>query len=241
MDDKLLGEKVQCYISDDSDTESDTVNQQTFRNSATVQQCPEKAQTGPKGVIEDYNEYQRTGEVRRPLANETSSSSGTDLESDEDADEIFRAYRANQIDRLRGAEKVLALQKDVAARQEYKSNTHTAHVIDLNEENYVETVESKGHVVMVLYDALDDNSSVVIKALTTLSRQLPHVAFCRAERRAITDACSNLLRRKGLPCVIGNYDGRQIGAIVWPEIADELGEDFGAEQFLSLLRERNFL
>ena len=99
----------------------------------------------PKGVIEDYNEYQRTGEVRRPLPNETSSSSDTDLESDEDDDEIFRAYRANQIDRIRSAEKVLALQKDVVARKEYKTNTHSAQVIELNEENYVETVESKGY------------------------------------------------------------------------------------------------
>ena len=46
---------------------------------------------------------------------------------------------------------------------------------------------------MVLYDALDDNSDVIIKALSVLSQQLPHVAFCRAERRVITDACSNLL------------------------------------------------
>jgi hypothetical protein len=49
MDDKILGEKVQCYISDDSDNEDEELgglSRVGLQNQATMQNTPGKAQTG---------------------------------------------------------------------------------------------------------------------------------------------------------------------------------------------------
>ena len=44
----------------------------------------------------------------------------------------------------------------------------------------------------------------------------------------------------GLPCLIGNYNGKTSGVIVWPDMKQELGEEFSSELLLSLIKERNF-
>ena len=45
----------------------------------------------------------------------------------------------------------------------------------------------------MIYDALDDNSTVVNKSITALAKQLSHVQFCRAEKAELVDKISFLV------------------------------------------------
>ena len=56
-----------------------------------------------------------------------------------------------------------------------------------------------------------------------------------------TCQCNFFQARNGLPCLIGNFEGRQTGALVWPDISFELGESFQPEHLESLLLEKQFL
>jgi len=46
LDDKILGEKVQCYISDDSDGEEDGTGMVRLTNTASANHNPSQSQTG---------------------------------------------------------------------------------------------------------------------------------------------------------------------------------------------------
>lgn len=245
-DDKLLGEKVQCYISDDSDDEGDGTGFVRMTNTATAQHNPEMPQTGPKGVLADYKEFQKTGEMRGPLPKDASHNPSDDSDFNfSDEEEIFSSYRDTRFaqfnEECQRNETMLESQRDSARRFEYKKLIWSENVAELDRKNYVKHVEASGHVITLLYDAFDEHSIVTNKAINQLAKELPHVKFCRAEHKVILDSCSDLLANEGLPCVIGNFNGNQIGAIVWPEIAYELGENFLPEQLLSLLRERTFI
>jgi len=237
MDDKLLGEKVQCYISDDSEDEENSNAPLKVQN--TAQHNPSRpSNTGPKGVLADYDEFQKTGVM--PQDQQQSESSDSELDFS-DEEEIFLSYKVKKMLQYEAEKSILENQKDKKSREDFKNKTYSGTVTDLDRESYAKVVESKGYVIILLYDALDDNSIVANKALNQLAKELPHVKFCRAEQKVILDSCSNQLASSGLPCVIGNFNGDQTGAIVWPEIQEELGDDFLPEQFLSLLRERNYV
>jgi len=231
LDDRLLGEKVQCYISDDEDEGPAKNGDVPLKNVATQQHNPQAPQTGPKGVINDYKEFQKTGSTPGQIT-------PTDVETDEhsdlsdlDDDEAFEEYRQQRLNEMLLTQAVITT-----------TETRSKAIYDLDADNYVEQQESSGNVVTLLYDSADQNSRVMQKAITHLAKQLPHVKFCRAERRILsTQANMDLLSQRGLPCLIGNYDGIQVGAIVWPEIVNELGEEFLPEHLFSLLRERDFL
>jgi len=244
LDDKILGERVQCFVSD-SESESESENNGDFfkPNIRTKAQTkPQKPQTGPKGVLADHKRFQETGKLESENSAESDCSSDSSLCISDD-DEIFEKYREgrlremNQKERVRLAEqKILAMEKQQELLQDYQGK-----VIQLDENNYLENVESSGKVVLLLYDIMNENSAVLNKCINVIAEKIPHVRFCRAEYQNIAQSCSRYLARNGLPCLIGNFEGRQTGALVWPDISFELGESFQPEHLESLLLEKQFL
>ena len=124
----------------------------------------------------------------------------TDVETDEnsdlsdlDDDEEFEKYREQRLQQM-------LLTQAVITTTESRSKA----IFDLDAENYVEEQESSGNgniyfielklitniVVTLLYDSSDENSKVMHRAITHLARQLPHVKFCRAERRILSAQAS---------------------------------------------------
>ena len=124
----------------------------------------------------------------------------------------------NQKERVRLAEqKILAMEKQRELLQDYEGK-----VVQLDENNYLENVESKGKgtnkiklfnsretawqnkilldwtssfllVVLLLYDVMNENSAVLNKSIDILAEKIPHVRFCRAEYQNIAQSCSRYL------------------------------------------------
>ena len=99
----------------------------------------------PKGVLADHKRFQETGKLESENSAESDCSSDSSLCISDD-DEIFEKYREgrlremNQKERVRLAEqKILAMEKQQELLQDYQGK-----VIQLDENNYLENVESSG-------------------------------------------------------------------------------------------------
>merc|ERR1712113_129594 len=235
MEDRLLGEAVQCYISDDDESEKPELTQTQPLDQSKP---PPRAQTGVKGVIEDYNEFkkfgdnyrgeQRNGKCSKNVYSAEIDRSDSDLDFS-DEDEIFSQYRENKM-------------KEFTTKSipKYCDTNERQHVQDLSLETYEEASNSEGTVITCLYSKSADSSKMILEHLDKIARSVPHVKFCRADRDDVLNGRTNSLLEDGLPCIIGNFNGKQFGAIVWPDMKNELGEEFDSELLLNLLKERNY-
>jgi len=225
MDDRLMGERVQCYISDDEEELAEQTNQLLQEKSMERErQNQQRPQTGVKGVLEDYHQYQNYEPKKEQPDRESLDS---DLSLSDDDDEAFQRYREARLKEME--------RRHSKATAPVKSDL----VEELNLDTYVKVAENAGHVAICIYKPSCANSTMVLRHLEHLAKSLPHVKFARANGELVLEASSALLKC-GLPCFTGNFNGRQTQALVWLDIKNELGEEFDAELLVSLMKERRF-
>ena len=156
-----------------------------------------------KGVIEDYNEYTKFGNDQRKsvAASDEDDSDLSDLLSDDD--EIFQQYRKSKMNQINAISK--------PTNDDPKSVRFKITLEELTLDNYVSMSDSDGHgrfcrtifgllyypflVIVCMYDSNDENADLVLRNLTEIAEQTPHVKFCRANRATVQPGKTNQLER----------------------------------------------
>ena len=156
-----------------------------------------------KGVIEDYNEYKKFGhDQRKSIAGSDNDDSDlSDLFSDDD--EIFQQYRKSKMNQM-----IISN----STNDDPKSVRFKIALEELTMDNYVSISDSDGHgkfnqmifgsdkrivclVIVCMYDSNDENADLVLRNLTEIAEQTPHVKFCRANRATVQPGKTNQLER----------------------------------------------
>lgn len=155
-----------------------------------------------KGVIEDYKEYEKFGhDQRKNVAASDDDSDLSDLLSDDD--EIFQQYRKSKMNQIDTISK--------PTNNDPKSVRFKITLEELTLDNYVSKSDSDGHgtfcrtkvglvtnpflVIVCMYDSNDENADLVLRNLTEIAEQTPHVKFCRANRATVQPGKTNQLER----------------------------------------------
>ncbi|VDM01150.1 unnamed protein product [Schistocephalus solidus] len=251
FDDRLLGEKVDNYCSS-SDEHDDSEDDKSFNTERAPLERPNtslnssrSAQTGPKGVIEDYNRFQELqAENRRQKelmvlqlaekctmtcrpysedakAQEAEAELKALLELSEDDEEFLAAYR-----RKRMAELQAGLQ----------SLPTFNRIFDLNASTFVTEIDNEASSVTVIILIYEEGVAACHSAnecLKALCRAYPHIKFCRIQ--ASSAFMSRNFSRNGVPAVLVYKNKELIGNLI--SINKELDDSFSPEEFETFLYE----
>ncbi|VDN42128.1 unnamed protein product [Dibothriocephalus latus] len=197
FDDRLLGEKVDNYCSssdehDDSDNEKSDNTECVPHDRPNANYVPSRsAQTGPKGVIEDYHRFQELqAESRRQkelmvlqLAEKctlTCRPFSEDLKSQEVEAELKALLELSEDD-----EKFLDAyrQKRMAELQANLQSLPTFNrIFDLNASTFVTEIDSEAASVTIIILIYEEGVAACHSAnecLKVLCRAYPHIKFCR--------------------------------------------------------------
>ncbi|KAL7063201.1 hypothetical protein AAHC03_0630 [Spirometra sp. Aus1] len=255
FDDRLLGEKVDNYCSS-SDEQDDSEDGESFTTERVPcdrpnVSCapPRSAQTGPKGVIEDYNRFQKLqAENRRQKelavlqlaekctltcrpysedikAQESEAELKALLELSEDDEKFLEAYR----------------QKRMAELQAGLQNLPTFNrIFDLNASTFVTEIDNEAPSVTVIILIYEEGVAACHSAnecLKVLCRAYPHIKFCRI--RASSAFMSRNFAQNGVPAILVYKNKELIGNLI--SISKELDDSFSPEEFETFLYEHGFL
>ncbi|CAH8522152.1 unnamed protein product [Dicrocoelium dendriticum] len=257
FDDRVLGEKVDNYCSssesdeasDPSDAESG--EQQPNQDPPLLAPCysRDQPQTGPKGVISDYKQFQALSRLRKFEDEEklieqakkntlACRSYNEDVEAalndnkilealnalDED-DEFLTQYRQNRLLELKKALERLPVYKDVYT---------------LTADDFVQEIDGADPGVTVLVHIFEPDHPACRKidhCLRELCMEYPHVKFCRI--RASEARLSYRFSRSGIPAFVIYKRGEVIGNLL--QVTRDLGTDFYTVDVENFLIERGFL
>ncbi|CDW52817.1 Phosducin domain containing protein [Trichuris trichiura] len=254
LEDKILGYRGDNYCSSESDdeleedgiAEKDEHIPNGLSSPALTPRSAAKngssANTGPKGVIEDWRLFCRmknaeAAEAEKRL-NEIAKSRSmfcATEENENSADEVTALFSND--DELRQ----FALKRMEELRIKYSqgedSRYGTIRELSSKEEmsDVIEEGSKKTTVFIHIYEKANDvpGCAAMDEAFRDMAAWYPHFNFCRSRASAI--GMSPQFRRYGLP-TLQVYKNKEL-ILNLVRLADHLGEDFVAEDLEKLLRE----
>jgi len=245
LDDKILGEKLHYYCSSSEDEEEPRNQpQQTTSSTATtskqrstfrrLKQLP-STNTGPKGVIEDWQRFkQLEAEKREEQDREKlklieklslTCKSHLDMKKDEkelaelddlliENDPIMKEYMKKRMAEM--------LEKTNIAK---KTEKQYGQLIQLrNGNDFLNAIEHDVKDVSVICHIFNDENEIcsdINNCLVSLARTYPYVKFCAVHSR---DAgVSKDFNENGVPALLVYKNGNLIGNFI--RVSDEIGEE----------------
>ena len=236
LDSKLLGEKNINYASDSED-ESDDVKEDMM----TMEKTISGANTGPKGVLEDYRQYKEIKKIEDEIAtkekiallkqqaftadpNKHPDKENEGSESDFDDDEFLRLYHEKRLNEM----------KKEAEQNLRAKLPHYNKCFELTGDELVDTIDKEHAKVLVVVHLYDENLRACIqmnKCFDCLAQQYPYIRFCKVE--AASARVSLQFKLNALPTIQVYKEGVLIGNFI--RMMDKLDHEFFAadvENFL---------
>ncbi|TRY63835.1 hypothetical protein TCAL_11497 [Tigriopus californicus] len=259
LDDKLLGEKLHYYCSSSEDEGDEESPSGAGGSSGPSKFIPEgelsqwdgqSANTGPKGVIKDWQRYKQLERENRDeqqaemmtLAQKLSLTCRTDAEDqkaqaqeeaiDEDLealldDEFLQEYMEKRMrqmmDQATARRKVFGCLRDLTDGEDF------LNAIDKEEKHVI--------VVVCIYEKESPGCQAMIGCLEALSKDHPNVKFCKI--LASSAGLSKHFKVSGVPALLVYQGGDLMTNFV--RLTDTLGEDFFVSDVESLLLEHGVL
>lgn len=261
LDDKLLGGKIHNYC-DSSDEEGgrDSDNDGSERKAAPAPE-PEpqlstdsmhwngtSANTGPKGVIKDWQRFKQLETEKREeaererlaLIKKLSISARTAAEDDKaKQDEEFDQELAElmsddfllEFQRKRMAE-MLAISGRLPTFGDLINLQSSDQLLDA-----IDTEQKVVTIILHIYDERVTACKVLNTCLEQLAKEYAHVKFCKINGSVA--GMSTRFKQHGLPALLIYKDGQVIGNFI--RVSDELGDEFFASDVESFLIEHALL
>lgn len=263
LEDKILGEKLEYYCSSsegESDCEESEGSASKKGGGSKLQFIPEDkikeqshwsgsaANTGPKGVIRDWQRYKQLETEQRnhqeleklELIKKLSITSRTNKEDEE-------AKQQQQLDEelaeLMSDDFLLEYQKKrIAEMLAITGNLPTfGMVTELNSgDEFLKTVDSEQKSVTVIIHVYNQKLPACNKmngALNELASQYTHVRFCKM--LSSVAGLSKTFKSNGVPALLVYKAGNMIGNFV--RITDDLSDEFNSSDVESFLIEVGML
>lgn len=263
LEDKILGEKLEYYCSSsegESDCEEGEGSASKKGGDSKLQFVPEDkikeqshwsgsaANTGPKGVIRDWQRYKQLETEQRnhqeleklELIKKLSITSRTNKEDEE-------AKKQQQLDEelaeLMSDDFLLEYQKKrIAEMLAITGNLPTfGMVTELNSgDEFLKTVDSEQKSVTVIIHVYNQKLPACNKmngALNELASQYTHVRFCKM--LSSVAGLSKTFKSSGVPALLVYKAGNMIGNFV--RITDDLSDEFNSSDVESFLIEVGML
>jgi len=263
LDDKLLGEKLHYYCSSSEDEGGDSDNEdnedqptKSSQQQQPVSQPPpthnadgSSSNTGPKGVLKDWQQYKKLESEQREIAEvekmalakklalscrtaaEDEAAKKNEEKIDEDLQELLddgflEAYMQKRM-------------KEMMA----KTNPvkRFGSVIELsNGESLLLAIEGEDKectVIVLVHEPHADGCEAMHGCISCLAEDYINVKFCRI--RASGAGLSKHFEASGVPALLVYRGGQLIGNFI--RMTDRLGEDFFANEVESFLIEHGML
>ncbi|XP_014470824.1 PREDICTED: phosducin-like protein [Dinoponera quadriceps] len=254
LEDKILGEKLQYYCSSSSeDEENDTgESDKEFDDIKYTEDTAQYASewdgtsnnTGPKGVIKDWQRYKQLEAEKRELQEKEriqlmkklslTCRSALDEEklneTDPDlanllADEFLLEYQRQRMKEMLAKAKTLKFGK----------------IINLeNTDHFLQAIDEEDKSVTVIVHIYENNipgCEAMDGCLISLAEEYPYVKFCRI--LGSTAALSARFKKFGTPALLVYKEGQLIGNFV--HVTDHLGIDFYSSDVETFLIEHGML
>lgn len=249
LEDKLTGEKLQYYCSSSEDEEEPQKLEKDPTPSLQNQNRSHgKHQTGPKGVVQDWQLYKQLESEQREenerqrieLAKKLSVTTSTAREDEErKLDEELDA----EFQELMSEEFLQRFQKERIAEMMKKSGhvKKFGQVIDLNScDEFLDAVDKEDEsvtVVIHIYDVKYSPCKKVNEYLSIIAADYNTIKFCKINSSVA--GMSRNFHANGLPALLV-YKGKQlIGNHI--RVTDDLTDDFFASDLESFLIENGVM
>ncbi|EFN84295.1 phosducin-like protein [Harpegnathos saltator] len=259
LEDKILGEKLQYYCSSSSEDENDTgesdkeYDDMKYTENTGQYAVPSYSEwegtssnTGPKGVIKDWQRYKQLEAEKRELQEKErlqlikklslTCRSALDEEkeklneTDPDlanllADEFLLEYQRQRM-------------KEMLSKAE---KLQFGKVINLEStDQFLQAIDEEDKSVTIIVHIYEDNipgCEAMDGCLISLAEEYPHVKFCRI--LGLTAALSTQFKKFGTPALLVYKEGQLIGNFV--HVTDHLGIDFYSSDVEAFLIEHGIL
>ncbi|KAK2158061.1 hypothetical protein LSH36_178g06007 [Paralvinella palmiformis] len=261
LDDRLLGEKVHNYCSsseeEDDDEESGSGDEETMAGTMSRQNLPPPeigeyeghcTNTGPKGVVTDWQRYKQLETERRAeqeaerlqLAKKLTLTCRSYLDEEkakaedekfmenienEFEDEFLKEYRRRRVEEMRAA---------------FSNMPRFGRVISLIRHQYLEAIDSEKPCVTVVVHIYKEDvraCAAMNGCLMCLAQEYPTVKFCKI--LASETSLSLKFAARGVPALLIYKNKELIGNFI--RVSDELGDDFFATDVEEYLIEHGLL
>ncbi|GFV14850.1 phosducin-like protein [Trichonephila clavipes] len=260
LDDKLLGEKTHYYCS--SDSEDEAADEDSYAEKPAKEPTPEfiptgnltqwegsSTNTGPKGVIKDWQRYKQLETERREeqeleklaLMKKLSLTcqSAKDEERSRQNQEDLDAELKELFD-----DKILEEFKQIHMQQmmeKHCKNSHFGSVFQIQSgQEYLDAVDQADKtttVVIYIYSSGEKSCKLMYQCFEELAVEYPEVKFCCVE--VSVAGLSRHFERRGVPAILIYKNGSLMGNFV--RVTDELGDEFVTSDIENFLLEHGML
>lgn len=262
LEDKILGEKLHNYCSSSSEesdgncSDSDSENVQSKKDKSAVEETAPvesnqwegtSTNTGPKGVIKDWQRYKQLENEKR----EESERERIDLmkkltltvQSALDEEREKAAAEDPELADLLNDEFLLSYQKK-RMQELLSQNQHNlkfGHVVHLqNRDDFLNAIDKENQAVTVIIHIYENNVEAcrtMNKCLNQLSKIYENVKFCTIVGSSA--GMSKHFKVNGVPALLVYKNGQLMGNFV--KLSDDLGNDFCVEDVQGYLVEHGML
>lgn len=258
LDDKLLGEKTHYYCSSDSEDEPEEDTKESEKQSSAPKFIPSgeirewegsSTNTGPKGVIKDWQRYKQLEAERREEQEQerlalmkklslTCQSLKDEEKMKEEEDELDRELTELLDDKILEEFKVLRMQQMMdqhCTQPKYgtffgiKSGQEYLDAIDKSEKTTT--------VIMYIYSEGDKYCKLMFDCIASFVAEYSEVKFCSVE--VSIAGLSRHFERRGVPAILVYKNGSLVGNFI--RVTDELGDEFVSSDVENFLLEHGML
>lgn len=246
LDDKLMGEKLHYYCSSSEDEDE---GPKLIKDEDVVPVNPgpvNQANTGPKGVIEDWRRYKQL-ETEKRAENERekvelAKKLALTCRSDREDQEINKEMEALDLEEDEFIQEYMKKRMQEMVEASVIQRKHFGHVFALQDgEAFLSTVdcqETKSDLIMVLIsESVNSICKIMENCWATLAKDYCHVKFCKIQASAA--GLSKHFKTSGVPAILVYRSGELVHSFV--RLSDTLGEDFYASDLESFLIENGVL
>nr|SVE83753.1 EOG090X08Y3 [Daphnia pulex] len=259
LDDKLMGEKLHYYCSSSSESEGEDEDGEKLPPAAgdadpaapngSCQWDGTSCNTGPKGVIKDYQRFKQLERERREeqkeelskLAKKFSITCRTNAEDDKakSEEEKLEEELAKLMDESCIQDFVQQRMQEMLLRETNRLRFGSVHVIK-DCDHFLAAVDGEDKsvsVIILLHEPNSPGCLSAIKAVESLSKAYTHVKFCTVRPSLISMSVN--FKVSGVPALLAYKSGQLFGNFV--RMTDELGEEFATCDLESYLIEHGIL
>ncbi|XP_068912169.1 phosducin-like protein isoform X2 [Tenebrio molitor] len=259
LEDKILGDKLHNYCSssssedsdDDSDPEEQNNKKQTSSEEASVSEINKwegtSTNTGPKGVIKDWQRYKQLENEKRnedEIAKiELMKKLTLTVQSALDEEREKAALEDPELAELLNDEFLLHYQKQRMQELLLQTNHNIkfGEVIFLkNSEELLDAIDKENKSVAVVVHIYEENIEAchfMNVGLRQLCKIYENVKFCAIIGSRV--GMSKRFKTEGVPALLVYKAGQLVGNFI--RLSDELGNNFQAEDIQSFLVEHGML
>ena len=191
LDDKLMGEKLQYYCSSSEDEDGEVPKIQSPEENV-VPLRNNQANTGPKGVIEDWRRFKQLETEKREeqekeklaLAKKLALTCRSEREDQKVQDELDKLEIEDEDDEFLKEYMKKRMQEMVEASIMNRKHFGRVYILE-DGEAFLETVDHPDHsnVVIVIYiwEPKSEGCKAIDGCLQTIAKEYNHIKFCKIQ------------------------------------------------------------